>query len=130
MPSTGMKTLDALTAKKETEIPVSLIDGGKIRTWPDFVASINALIPQAQWQGRSLDALDDILYGGYGMPDRFIVVWIASDVSRRALGLEATRAFYKLPDFQQLYEAGQIKTLFEMVVDIFKGHDTIELRLE
>ncbi len=126
-----MKTLDALTTELKTEIPVYLIDGDKIRTWPQFVASINAIIPQAEWQGRSLDALDDILYGGYGMPDKFIIIWKASDVSRQALGLEATRSFYKnLPNFEQLSEAGHIKTLFEMVVDIFKGHDTLDLRLE
>ncbi len=126
-----MKTLDALETKPRTEVPAYMIDGSTLRAWPDFVAGINAIIPQAQWQGRSLDALDDILYGGYGMPDRFTVVWNDSDMSRRALGLEATRAFYKnVPEFEQLYEAGQIKTLFETVVDIFKSHDTIELRLE
>lgn len=80
-----------------------VIEGNKIHAWPDFVAGINAIIPQAQWQGRSLDALDDILYGGYGMPDRFVVVWKASEVSRRALGLEATREFHEnLPDFERL----------------------------
>jgi RNAse (barnase) inhibitor barstar len=113
------------------EVPTYVIDGRKAVAWPDFVNSINAFIPNSEWQGNSLDALDDILYGGYGAPDRFIVVWTASEASRKALGYEATRDYYKrLPDFDQLYEAGLITTLFDMVVGIFRGHENIELRLE
>ncbi len=113
------------------EAPTFVIDGNKVGTWPELVGSINAFIPQSECQGSSLDALDDILYGGYGTPDKFIVVWRASEASRKALGYEATKAFYKqLPNFEQLYEAGHITTLFDMVVEIFRGHDNIELRLE
>ena len=122
-----MKTLIAT----ETQVPTYVIDGSKVHTWPEMVASINAFIPHSQWKGESLDALDDILYGGYGTPDKFVILWKASEVSRQALGLEATQSYFKnLPDFQKLYEAGHLKTLFEMLADIFRGHDNIELRLE
>lgn len=114
-----------------THIPTYVLDGGRARTWPEIVASINAFIPDSDWQGRSLDALDDILYGGYGTPEKFIVIWKDSEISRQALGYTETHAFYSAaPNFQSLYEAGHIKTLFETLVEIFKGHDTIELRLE
>lgn len=122
-----METLTAL----RTQIPTYIIDGSEAHTWPDIVAGINAFIPDSAWQGSSLDALDDILYGGYGTPEKFVVVWRDSDASRRTLGLEATQVFYKnAPNFQQLYEAGHVKTLFETLVEIFKGHENIELRLE
>lgn len=107
------------------------IDGSRIAVWADFVKAINALLPDAHWQGNSLDALDDILSGGYGTPDRFVVIWKDSEASRRALGYEATARFYeRLPDFEALYRVGTLKTLFETVVEILQGHDTIELRLE
>ena len=122
-----MKTL--IPSAKET--PTFVIDGSQTHSWPDLVAAINAFIPKSTWRGNSLDALDDILYGGYGTPDRFVVVWQASEVSRVTLGYEATKSHYKnLSDFDQLYEAGHLTTLFSSVVDIFRGHPNIELRLE
>ncbi len=122
-----MKTL----IQSAKDAPTYVIDGNKASTWPQLVNSINAFIPQSEWQGNSLDALDDILYGGYGTPDRFTIVWKASETSREALGYEATKAYYKhLPNFEQLYEAGHITTLFDMVVGILRSHENIELRLE
>lgn len=113
------------------ESPTYVIDGNKVTTWPELVKSINSFIPDSDWQGNSLDALDDILYGGYGTPNSFVVIWKASDISHQSLGYEATKDYYKqLPEFEQLYQEGHIKTLFDTVVDIFKNHDNIELRLE
>lgn len=106
--------METLTAPR-TYIPTYVIDGSKARTWPEIVASINAFIPDSKWQGNSLDALDDILYGGYGTPEKFIVIWKASDISRQMLGLEAAH-FHK--------------NLFETIVEIFGGHENIELRLD
>ena len=75
--------------------------------------------------------LYDLLYGGCGTPDRFTIVWKASETSREALGYEATRDYYKwLPNFEQLHEDGHITTLFDMVVGIFRGHANIQLKLE
>jgi len=122
-----MKTL--ISAAKEA--PMFVIDGSQVNTWLKLVSSINSFIPASEWQGNSLDALDDILYGGYGTPDSFVIVWGASETSRKALGYEATKSYYaRLPNFEQLYEAGHISTLFDMVVGIFRGHPNIELRLE
>ena len=113
-----MKTLTA----PRTQLPTYVIDGSKARSWPEIVASINAFIPNSAWQGNSLDALDDILYGGYGTPENFVVVWKASEVSRQALGPQETSSlFNNMPRSQ---------TLFDMLVEIFEGHENIELRLE
>lgn len=126
--------METLTAPR-TQIPTYVIDGSKARTWPEIVASINAFIPDSEWQGNSLDALDDILYGGYGTPEKFIVIWKASEVSRQALGLKETFSYFKnMPSVYTLDAAGQInprsKTLFDVLVEIFEGHENIELRLE
>ena len=126
--------METLTAPR-TQVPTYIIDGSKAHTWPEIVASINAFIPNSEWQGNSLDALDDILYGGYGTPDKFIVIWKASEVSRKTLGLTETLAHFKnMPALQHLDAAGQMnprsKTLFEVLVEIFEGHDNIEFRLE
>lgn len=112
-----------------------MIDGSKARTWPEIVASINAFTPDSEWRGNSLDALDDILYGGYGTPEKFIVVWKASEVSRQALGSEETLLYFKnMPAVHDLDTAGQInsrsQTLFEALVEIFESHKNIELSLE
>lgn len=122
-----MKTLIS-TVK---EAPTFVIDGSQVNTWPELVDSINSFIPDSEWQGNSLDALDDILYGGYGTPNSFAIVWENSERSRKALGYEATKSYYaRAPNFEQLYEAGHIQTLFETVVSIFQGHPNIELRLK
>ena len=109
-----MKTLLA----SEIQAPTYIIDGSEIHNWSDMVASINAFIPDADWKGNSLDALDDISSGGYGTSDKFVVLWKASEVSRQVLDLESPHYFY------------DNKTLFETLVDIFEGHENIELRLE
>ncbi len=126
--------MEALTASR-TQVPVYVIDGSEARTWPEIVASINAFVPNSEWQGNSLDALDDILYGGYGTPEKFVVLWKSSAVSRQALGPEETLSYFKnMPIVLHSNSKGQINprpgTLFEVLIDIFKGHDNIELRLE
>lgn len=48
------------------------IDGAQINGIEDFYAEINRVfMAQENWQlGASLDALDDMLYGGYGAAQR------------------------------------------------------------
>lgn len=126
--------METLTAPR-TQIPIYVIDGSEAHTWPEIVASINAFIPNSEWQGNSLDALDDILYGGYGTPEEFIVIWKASEASRQALGPKETLSHFKnMPTIKYLNAKGdfafQPRTLFEVLVDIFEGHENIELRLE
>jgi hypothetical protein len=93
--------------------------------------------------GESLDALNDLLYGGYGAiqgREPIELVWQDMEASRSALGIETTRAFLmkklKRPDLFNVDVArGQLdalgrgtgKTYFETVLEIIGDHHNIAL---
>lgn len=93
--------------------------------------------------GESLDALDDMLYGGYGIlcgKARTLVVWNNMASSRAALGIETTRAYYlaKL-EHPQLFKPGPVRaalerlenggaTYFDLMLQVFADHSNIILR--
>lgn len=121
------------------------IDGSNIHDIPSFYDEINRVfMADETWKlGASLDALDDLLYGGYGAArghDTVVLTWLDMDRSRTALGVSATRAYYleKLgkPQFNQTLlraqlealETGTGKTYFDIVMEIFGSHPNIELR--
>ena len=95
--------------------------------------------------GPSLDALNDLLHGGFGAlhgAGDVRIVWSDSETSRRALGLAATIDYYReklrhpetfnAPHFRLLLEqleAGGGPTYFEIVLDVFAEHPEIELVL-
>jgi RNAse (barnase) inhibitor barstar len=68
-----------------------VLDGRKVTSLEAFYDQISdSLIPGAYW-GRNLDALDDILIGGFGTPEGgFVLRWTHSDVSRAHLGYPET----------------------------------------
>ncbi|MCF5089174.1 hypothetical protein D3C81_211280 [compost metagenome] len=121
------------------------INGTAIVDIPSFYAEINRVFMAGEnWQlGPSLDALDDLLYGGYGAlagHRTATVVWRDIDCSRDALGVEATRAWLqdklRQPDTfnaeaigRQLdaLQRGDGQTYFQTVMDIFAGHPDIAL---
>lgn len=88
--------------------------------------------------GESLDALDDLLYGGFGSAagtDPIVVIWTGSAHTASALGVSATRAYYeeKLRHPDQFnadaaqrkldaLDAGTGQTYFEIVQQIFAEH--------
>ncbi len=113
------------------------LDGSTITSIPSFYKQINEqLMQEEDWQlGESLDALDDVLYGKWKDYDLLEIVWKDIAVSERALGIEATKAYYEAKlgagspynqDFvkeklKQLEErTGQ--TYFEMVMEIIESH--------
>ncbi|RUQ99217.1 ribonuclease inhibitor [Labedella endophytica] len=95
--------------------------------------------------GPSLDALDDMLYGGYGALhglEGARVVWTDHAASRHALGRSETIAHHRskldrpgtfnaerarsaIADL----EAGTGSTYFDTVLEIFESHPRIELVL-
>ena len=105
-------------------------------------ASTDAL-PLAPALGASLDALDDLLHGGYGAlagHATATVVWRDIAHSREALGRETTRAWLqsKLDQGGRFNGAaihaqltalalGQGQTYFEIVMEIFGSHPQITL---
>lgn len=119
--------------------------GRNIRDIPTFYAEINRVFMASEgWRlGDSLDALDDLLYGGYGAitgrePVR--IVWHDIAASQSALGLAATRAFLTeklrrpaLFNVQAIgrqldaLDRGTGQTYFEIVLEIIRDHRNIEL---
>lgn len=119
------------------------IDGAAVDGIPGFYDEVNRVFMRGEsWTlGPSLDALDDLLYGGYGLladlRDEFPVpvTWAGHESSRAALGEAATRAHLqeklRRPDVydvdlvgEQLraLDAGTGPTYFDLVLDVFAGH--------
>lgn len=75
------------------------IDGTRITDIASFYDEVNRVfMADEPWTlGPSLDALDDLLYGGYGAlhgASSARVEWTDHERSRRALGRDATIAYY------------------------------------
>lgn len=95
--------------------------------------------------GHSLDALNDILYGGFGVfnpGEQITVIWNNSSKSKKDLGLEETTRNYQMkinkgyPYNVNLFQEklaeiknGNGQLLFDIIIEIFKDHKNIELRL-
>jgi RNAse (barnase) inhibitor barstar len=121
------------------------LEGARIRDIASFYAEVNRVFMAGEdWTlGESLDALDDMLRGGYGAikgrePVRLI--WKDMAASRAALGVEATaaqlRAKLQRPDAfdvariaRQLdgLERGEGPTYFDTILHILADHPNIEL---
>lgn len=122
------------------------VEGSAIDDIASFYAEINRVFMHGEdWQlGPSLDALDDMLYGGYGVlagHDSVQVRWKDIAHSRHALGVAATRAWlqakldapgrFNAPALQaQLHalERGEGQTYFDIVMDIFAAHPEVALQ--
>lgn len=123
------------------------IDGSAVHGIPSLYAELNrVLMPDEDWTlGESLDALDDLLYGGFGVlhgAEPVRVIWRDSAIARAALGPEATRAYYRAklerPDVYaapvarralEALEAGEGETYFALVTRVFRDHANIDLVL-
>lgn len=124
------------------------IEGAGITSITDFYAEINRVFMKGvDWQlGENLDALNDMLYGGYGAAansDEITVVWKDHAVAQRALGTDATKAWLeaklRAPETfnisfitEQLAAllAGRGQTYFELLVEVFEQHPRVTFRLE
>ncbi|MBA0446278.1 barstar family protein [Stenotrophomonas maltophilia] len=121
------------------------IEGASINDIASLYAEINrVLMASEDWQlGPSLDALDDLLRGGYGAlagHPTATVVWRDIAHSRAALGHEATRSWLEskldqagrfnvaaIRDQLTALERGHGQTYFEIVMEIFGAHPRITL---
>ena len=117
-----------------------VLEGKSIEGIASFYAEINRVFMVGEdWQlGQSLDALDDMLYGGYGVlagRATATVIWKDIAQSREALGVEATRAWLQakldagggfntrvVGDQLRALEAGEGQTYFEIVMAVFAAH--------
>ena len=119
--------------------------GDNFHDIPSFYAEINRVfMSDEDWTlGPSLDALDDMLHGGYGATagrEPVRLVWEGFEGSRSDLGVETTRAFLREKlQRTELFNAeligrqldaldrGDGHTYFEIVLDIIAGHPNIKL---
>ena len=119
--------------------------GTDIHDIPSLFDEINRVFMSGEdWTlGPSLDALDDMLYGGFGVLDGdepVALVWTDFQRMERVLGLETTRAFLEQklerPDVfnvdlirSQLdaLKRGEGQTYLEIVLEIIASHANIEL---
>jgi len=113
-----------------------------------FYEEMNKLfMKDVDWKlGHSLDALNDILYGGFGVfnpGEPVLVRWLNASKSRADLGFEETRKNYQMkieqgyPYNVKLFqgklaelENDQGQTLFDIIIEIFTDHKNIELQLQ
>ncbi|QDZ10486.1 barstar family protein [Devosia ginsengisoli] len=123
-----------------------VIEGSRVHDIPSFYDEINRVfMADADWKlGPSLDALDDLLYGGFGVlhgEPTITLVWNAFETCREALGRGTTRAYYlkklaepsrynveRIKSDLAALEAGTGPTYFEIVLQIIAEHPNIALQ--
>ena len=122
-----------------------VIDGHLISDIPSFYAELNRVFMAGEdWQlGNSLDAFNDLLYGGFGLikyNEPVKLLWKHMEKSREALGYETTKRYYEeklLPDapfhkehFREKLDAlnnGTGQTYFDILLEIIAEHPNITL---
>lgn len=119
--------------------------GEHIHDIPSFYDEVNRVFMAGEsWQlGHSLDALNDLLYGGFGAiagNEVVNLVWTDFERCRQVLGPKLTRAFYqaKLASPEvfdaefvrrklEALEQGVGQTYFDIVLEIIADHPNIRL---
>ena len=126
--------------KKEIQI-----DGAKIQDLTSLYKEFNdKLMPNEDWElGESLDALDDLLYGGFGEingNEAIRLVWTDFERMKEFFGYDFTLNFYQNKlKYPEIYnkdliknsidelQNGNGKTYFEIILEIIESHSNIEL---
>lgn len=121
------------------------IFGRNISDIPTFYEEINrVLMANEDWRlAESFDALNDLLYGGYGEingQEPVRIIWHDIAASRSALGVDATRTFlaeklerrdiFNAETIERQLEAldhGKGQTYFDIIIEIIGDHHNIEL---
>ena len=124
------------------------INGDNFQDIEGFYDELNRLVMKEEnWKlGVSLDAFNDLLYGGFGIIkdyDELEIIWLNSEKSRKDLGLETTKSYYQNKlEHPEIYnskfiqekleelEAGNGQTYFEILLEIISEHRKIELTLK
>jgi hypothetical protein len=79
-----------IMANPNDDLPVLVIDGARFSDFDGFAREFSRLLSDYVWRGH-LDAFNDLLRGGFGTPENgWVLRWLNSDLSRSALGYEAT----------------------------------------
>lgn len=125
-----------------------IINGSAIKDLVSFYEEINRVfMSDENWKIRnSLDAFNDLLYGGFGAvktAEPIDLIWLDIERSKEALGYKATKAFYeeKLKPgslfnkalFERklaLLESGTGETYFDIIMSIISDHQNIDLKTD
>ena len=129
---------DDPTGKTLTIVGSAILD---IATFYDEINRV--FMADEDWSlGQSLDALDDLFYGGYGAiagHAPVTLVWQDIEASRAALGIETTKAFLRAKLTNKAFNASLVtaqldaleqgcgKTYFDIVLTIIGDHPNLEL---
>jgi Barstar (barnase inhibitor) len=122
-------------AKPSNNLPVLVIDGARFSDFDGFTREFSRLLVSYTWRGN-LDAFNDLLRGGFGTPQNgWVLRWLNSELSRSALGYEATIQRLEVllltchPSQRSKIEGrirrarrGQGPTLFDEIVQIIREH--------
>lgn len=119
-----------------------IIDGNRIFDKKSLYEEINRVFMQNEdWKlGESLDALNDLLYGGFGLikaSEEVRLIWKNFEENQKMFGFDFTLRFYQeklqnpqkfnLKLIQKSIQEGKGMTYFEMILDIISEHPNIEL---
>ena len=125
-----------------------IINGNAIRDVASFYEEINRVFMfDENWIIRnSLDAFNDLLYGGFGAvkgTEPIDLIWLDIERSKEALGYKATKALYeeKLRPgslfnraiFERklaLLENGTGETYFDIIISIISDQQNIDLKTD
>lgn len=120
-----------------------IIDGNQIHDIKTLYEELNAKFMQDEdWQlGESLDAFNDLLYGGFGAingDEPINLVWKNFEENKKSLGLDLTLEFYrqklKHPEIYNVksiektlkeLENGGGQTYFDIILEIIADHSNI-----
>lgn len=125
-----------------------IIDGNKFSDLDSFHNEMdNVLTKDLDWKtGHNLDAFNDLLRGGfgvheYGEPIR--IIWKNSAKSKQDFGFGATAKYFSAmlltchPESVEYVQseldrvkAHEGETVFDIIMEIIKGHEHIELVLD
>jgi hypothetical protein len=114
---------------------VLVLDGSTFDDLLGFQRAFSTFLVDYDWHGN-LDAFNDLLRGGFGTPEGgFVLRWLHSARSRKALGYDATVTHLERlletchPDNVQRVQSelaaarcNQGPTLFDVVVEIIRDH--------
>lgn len=122
---------------EDRDLPVLTVDGTRFADFDGFAREFSGLLHDYTWRGN-LDAFNDILGGGFGTPGNgWILRWLNSELSRSALGYEATVQMRQRilrtchPSNRPAVQAavdrakrGEGPTLFDEIVEIIRDHES------
>ncbi len=120
-----------------------VLDGKRFNTLEEFYTEVGRVLVDGRTWGENLDALSDLLRGGFGLiPDEFRLIWRHAERSRERLGYTETvrqltsqlrdchpTALIKTAWALRAALRGQGPTVFDWLVALIGEHPNVELLL-